>query len=144
MAKAMQESANVARRLGESEATDKNLGILDRMRPIIGEEAYMERVKLLFPSIPLPTSFGKDCKVICIDGGSEQEEDDDKSVSEDDTSNDRISTSTYPHRTLMNDNHHDMARRTNKVWALPYYTFLLPRATVEGEATQIRFAWSGT
>jgi hypothetical protein len=27
--------------------------------------------------------------------------------------------SMYPHRTLMNDNHDMMVRRTNKVWALP-------------------------
>ena len=97
MAKAMQESANVARRLGEIEATDKSLGILDRMRPIIGEEAYMERVKLLFASIPLPTSFAKDCEVICVDAGdSEQEEDNDKSVSEDGISNVRIPTVNIP------------------------------------------------
>jgi hypothetical protein len=41
-------------------------------------------------------SFAKDCKVICIDGGSEQEEDDDKSVSKDDMSNVRISTINVP------------------------------------------------
>jgi hypothetical protein len=88
----MQESANVARRLGDIEATEKNLSILDRMRPIIGEEVYTERVKLLFASIPVPAaSFATDCEVICIDGNSEQEEDHgDKSVNDDDHDMNRI------------------------------------------------------
>ena len=67
MAKAMQESANVARRLGKIEATDKNLGILDRMRPsIIGEGAYMERVKLLLASIPLPCRLPRTAKKFAL------------------------------------------------------------------------------
>jgi hypothetical protein len=92
MAKAMQEIAKVARRrLGEIDATDKSLGILDRMRHIIDE--------LLFALIARPTSFAKDCaKVICVDGDSKQEEDNDKNLHKDDVSKVKISTINTPHR----------------------------------------------
>ena len=57
MAKAMEESANVARKLGEIEAHEKNLSFLDQLRPVIGEEMYLARVRRLLASIPEPKTF---------------------------------------------------------------------------------------
>jgi len=68
MAKAMAESANVTRKLGEIDAHEKNLTLLERFRHVLGEDMYKARVQELFSSMPSPMSFADDCAVICIDG----------------------------------------------------------------------------
>ena len=68
MAKAMEESSNVQRKLGEIEAHEKNLNLLDRLRDVIGEEVYLARVRSLFATIAEPTkAFAKECEVVVID-----------------------------------------------------------------------------
>jgi hypothetical protein len=66
MAKAMEENANVARKLGELQALKESLAILETIRHVIGEEEYKTRVKDFVSSIPNPKSFAKECVVICI------------------------------------------------------------------------------
>jgi hypothetical protein len=67
MTKAVEESAYVARKLGEIEAHEKNLSFLDRLRHVMGEEVYLALVRRLLASIPEPKTFAKDCEVIIID-----------------------------------------------------------------------------
>lgn len=69
MAKAMAESANVTRKLGEIDAHKRNLNLLERYRhDVIGENVYNARVLELLTSMPSPKSFADNCAVICIDG----------------------------------------------------------------------------
>ncbi len=64
----MAESANVTRRLGEIDAHERNLALLERFRHVLGDEVYKARVQELLASMPSPTSFADNCAVICIDG----------------------------------------------------------------------------
>jgi hypothetical protein len=64
MTKAVEESAYVARKLGEIEAHEKNLSFLDQLRPVIGEEMYLARVRRLLASIPEPKTFANSYRQI--------------------------------------------------------------------------------
>lgn len=83
MAKAMEENANVARKLGEIEAVAKSLSILAKIRDVLGEEVYASRVKDIVASIPHPKSFAKECVVVCIDDEEKYDKDDDASKEDD-------------------------------------------------------------
>ena len=73
MAKAMAESACVTRKLGEIDAHEKNLTLLERFRHVLGEEVYKARVQELFSSMPNPMSFADDCAVdLCIDSDDDE------------------------------------------------------------------------
>ena len=75
MAKAMEENANVARKMAEMDAFEKRLSFLERTRDILGEEDYKARVKALVLDMPTTKNFSKNCEVICID--DEYDDDDD-------------------------------------------------------------------
>lgn len=71
MAKAMEENANVTRKLGEIEALEKTLAILEKNRHVIGDAEYDARVRDILFSLPNPKSFAKECVVICIGDGDD-------------------------------------------------------------------------
>jgi hypothetical protein len=66
MAKAMEESANVAKRLAEFEAIEKCLSVLERTRMVIGEIEFTAGVKGLVASMPKTGRLAQQCEVICI------------------------------------------------------------------------------
>ena len=66
MAKAMAESANVTRKLGEIDAHERNLNLLEKYRPVIGDEVYHAHVLELLTSLPSPKSFADNCVVIAL------------------------------------------------------------------------------
>jgi hypothetical protein len=66
MAKAMEQSANANNKLAELDAIEKSLSLLDKMRKVMGEVAYIARVRDLATSMPDTSSFARDCEVICI------------------------------------------------------------------------------
>ena len=67
MAKAMEENANVSRKMAEMDAFEKRLSFLEWTRDVLGEEDYKARVKALVLDIPTAKNFSKNCAVICID-----------------------------------------------------------------------------
>ena len=71
MAKEIAERANVTRKLGEIDAHEKNLTLLERFRRTLGEDVYKACVQELFSSMPSPMSFADNCAVICIDGNDD-------------------------------------------------------------------------
>jgi hypothetical protein len=75
VAKAMEQTSNVGKRMAKIEELEKHLNLLDRIRPTIGEMAYETRVRALAKSLPNPESFSKDVEVIALDLS---EDDDDK------------------------------------------------------------------
>ena len=66
MAKAMEQSANANSKLAELDAIEKSLSLLDKMRKVMGEVAYVAHVRDLATSMPDTSSFVRDCEVICI------------------------------------------------------------------------------
>ena len=75
VAKAMEQTSNVGKRMAKIEELEKHLNLLDRIRPTIGEMAYETRVRALAKSLLNPESFSKDVEVIALDLS---EDDDDK------------------------------------------------------------------
>jgi hypothetical protein len=47
IAKAMEQNSNVTSRLGRVEELEKTLNLLERIRPVIGETVYKERIDCL-------------------------------------------------------------------------------------------------
>jgi hypothetical protein len=66
MAKAIEENANVAKKMAEFDAIEKKLMLLERMRGVMGEADYTARVKELLDTMPDTKLFAKQCEVVCI------------------------------------------------------------------------------
>ena len=66
LAKALEENANVGRKMAEMDAFEKHLSFLERTRDDLGEEDYKARVKALVLDMPTTKNFSKNCEVICI------------------------------------------------------------------------------
>ena len=55
--KAHAETTNIAKRMGKMEELEKGMALLERMRPVIGEEVYANRVRSLFAALPYFKAF---------------------------------------------------------------------------------------
>ena len=70
MTKAIEENANVAKKMAEFNAIENKLTLLEQMRGEMGEADYTARVKELLDTMPDTKLFAKQCEVICIDKDS--------------------------------------------------------------------------
>ena len=65
--KAHAESTNVAKRMGKIEELEKGMALLERMRNVIGEQLYAQKVKSLFVALPNFETFDTAVEVIDVD-----------------------------------------------------------------------------
>jgi len=66
-ARAVAVQSNVVKRAGKMNELEKMLNLLDRMRPVIGDEVYNRRVSDLAANMPNPSSYNADVEVIDVD-----------------------------------------------------------------------------
>jgi hypothetical protein len=69
--KAHAESANIAKRMGKIEELEKGMALLERMRSVIGQELFAQRVKSLFDALPNFENFETAVKIIDVDADDE-------------------------------------------------------------------------
>ena len=74
VAKSQAESTNIAKRMGKIEELEKAMSLLDRMRTVIGEEKYANRVQHVLAAFPVFATFEKCVDVIEIDDDNDVEE----------------------------------------------------------------------
>jgi hypothetical protein len=90
IAKAMEQNSNVTSRLGRVEELEKTLNLLERIRPVIGEAVYKERIDCLAASLPNLDTYKTEVEVIVIDD-DEVAEDDQNHSNHDSSSSDEES-----------------------------------------------------
>jgi hypothetical protein len=66
-ARAIAEQSNVAKRAGKMNELEKMLNLLDRMRPVLGDELYNQKVIDLAASMPNPANYNANVEVIDVD-----------------------------------------------------------------------------
>ena len=66
-ARALELQSNVALRLGKIRELESAMNLLDRMRPIIGEDQYSQRVASVAASFPVFATFNADVEVVVVD-----------------------------------------------------------------------------
>ncbi|KAI2512245.1 hypothetical protein MHU86_2121 [Fragilaria crotonensis] len=66
MAKAIEENANVAKKMAEFDAIEKKLMLLERFRGVMEDAEYNARVKEVLDTMPETKLFAKQCEVVCI------------------------------------------------------------------------------
>ena len=65
--KAHAETANVAKRMGKMEELEKGMALLEKMRPVIGDERYADRVLSVFAALPNFKGFDAAVDIIVVD-----------------------------------------------------------------------------
>ena len=60
-------STNVAKRMGKIEELEKGMALLERMRDVIGEQLYEQKVKSLFAALPNFETFDTAVEIIDVD-----------------------------------------------------------------------------
>jgi hypothetical protein len=65
--KAHAETTNIAKRMGKMEELEKGMALLERMRAVIGDEVYANRVKSLFSALPNFNNFDAAVNIIDVD-----------------------------------------------------------------------------
>ena len=66
-ARALELQSNVALCLGKIRELESAMNLLDRMRPIIGEDQYSQRVASVAASFPVFATFNADVEVVVVD-----------------------------------------------------------------------------
>jgi hypothetical protein len=74
VAKSQAESTNIAKRMGKIEELEKAMSLLDRMRDVIGEVSYANRVQHVLAAFPVFATFEKCVDVIEIDDDDDAED----------------------------------------------------------------------
>jgi hypothetical protein len=72
-ARALELQSNIAQRLGRIRELESAMNLLDRMRSIIGEDEYAQRVASVAASFPVFATFNADVSVVVIDDDNEDE-----------------------------------------------------------------------
>ena len=65
--KAHAETTNIAKRMGKMEELEKGMALLEKMRPVIGEELYANQVRGLFAALPNFETFDSAVDIIDVD-----------------------------------------------------------------------------
>ena len=65
--KAHAEATNIAKRMGKIEELEKGMALLEKMRPVIGEELYANEVRSLFAALPNFKTFDSAVDIIDVD-----------------------------------------------------------------------------
>ena len=65
--KAHAETTNIAKRMGKMEELEKGMALLEKMRPVIGEELYANQVRSLFAALPNFKAFDSAVDIIDVD-----------------------------------------------------------------------------
>ncbi len=65
--KAHAEATNIAKRMGKIEELEKGMALLEKMRPVIGEELYANEVCSLFTALPNFKTFDSAVDIIDVD-----------------------------------------------------------------------------
>lgn len=78
-AKALEETANLGRRMGQLDELEKHFNLLDRMRGLIDEEQYLAGVRSIASAMPNPNTFNEAVVVNLLDD-DENDDIDDHSV----------------------------------------------------------------
>lgn len=99
-AKAMEQNSNVASRLGRVEELEKTLNLLDRIRPVIGEADYRERIDCLAASLPNLGTYNAEVEVIVIDDDEEDDNNDNHDSHDENDFNDENSPPTTASKQL--------------------------------------------
>jgi hypothetical protein len=76
-AKAMEQNSNVACRLGRVEELEKTLSLLEKIRPVIGEEEYKQKIDSIAASLPNLGTYKAEVEVIVINDDDDDDNDDD-------------------------------------------------------------------
>jgi hypothetical protein len=65
--KAHAEATNIAKRMGKIEELEKGMALLEKIRPVIGEELYANEVRSLFEALPNFKTFDSAVDIIDVD-----------------------------------------------------------------------------
>jgi hypothetical protein len=65
--KAQAENTNIAKRMGKMEELEKGMALLEKMRSVIGEKSYAEKVQSVFAAFPVFATFDACVEVIDVD-----------------------------------------------------------------------------
>jgi hypothetical protein len=65
--KAHAEATNKAKRMGKMEELERGMALLEKMRPVIGERTYADRVRSLFASLPNFIGFDAAVDIINVE-----------------------------------------------------------------------------
>ena len=65
--KAHAETTNIAKRMGKMEELERGMALLEKMRPVIGERTYADRVRSLFSSLPNFKGFDAAVDIINVE-----------------------------------------------------------------------------
>ena len=68
--KAQAENTNIAKRMGKMEELEKGMALLEKMRSVIGEKSYAEKVQSVFAAFPVFATFDACVEVIDDDAVS--------------------------------------------------------------------------
>ena len=72
-AKALEETANLGRRMGQLDELEKHFNLLDRMRGVIDEEQYLAGVRNIASALPNPNTFNEAVVVNLLDDEDEND-----------------------------------------------------------------------
>jgi len=72
-AKALEETANLGRRIGQLDELEKHFNLLDRMRGVIDEEQYLAGVRNIASALPNPNTFNEAVVVNLLDDEDEND-----------------------------------------------------------------------
>jgi hypothetical protein len=85
--KSIAENTNIAKRMGKMEELEKAMSLLDKMRSVIGEEAYVSKVQAVLAAFPAFDTFQAEVDVIEIVDDEDAPVNDSVSGTEPDLSN---------------------------------------------------------
>ena len=101
--KSIAENTNIAKRMGKMEELEKGMSLLDKMRRVIGEEAYVAKVQAVLAAFPAFDTFHTEVDVIKIVDDDDDAVNDSRSGTEPNLSNMQVVGATlFPRIIHMN------------------------------------------